>query len=68
MTPAADHSRARSALTIHPKATGTGLGGAVSVVVLYCLSSIWNIEPPPEVAAAVTVIASFVCAYLAPRA
>lgn len=61
-------SRAQSALTIKPKASAAGLSGAITVVVLYCLSAIWDIEPPAEVAAAITVIVAFVCSWLAPTA
>lgn len=59
---------AQKALTIHPKSASSGLGGAAALVVLYCLRSIWGIEPEPEVAAAITVVVGFICSYFAPKA
>lgn len=68
MTAAAASSKTQSALTVYPKTAASGLGGSITVVVLYCLDAVWGITAPPEVAAAVTAIVSTLCAYLAPRA
>lgn len=57
---------ASKALTIHPKVSASALGGAVALVVLYCLQSIWNVTVPAETAATITLICTFVCGYLAP--
>lgn len=54
--------------TTSPKvigATGGSIGGgALSVVILYLLGTYAHFNPPPEVAAAVTLIISAVTAYV----
>lgn len=50
-----------------PKASSAGLGGALSVIVIWVLSSIYQIEIPPEIASAITTVVAFGAAYIAPR-
>lgn len=51
-------------LTIHPKAAGAGIGGALAVIILWAMS--YGVVVPPEVAAAFTAVIAGVCAWLAP--
>lgn len=53
-----------AALTIHPKVAGGAIGGSIALIVLYGLS--YALVVPPEVAAAVGVISTSICAYLSP--
>lgn len=55
----------QNALTIHPKVTASTLGGAFALIVAYILS-LFGIQLPAEVAAAVVVIFSFVSGWAAP--
>lgn len=43
-----------------PNTTAAGLGGAVSLVGLYAITSLSGWDPPPEVAAAIIAIATTV--------
>lgn len=61
-------TRPQRLLTIHPKTASSGLGGAITLLVLYALKSIWDIEPPVEIAAAIGIVVAFVCSYFAPPA
>lgn len=57
-------------MNIAPKTAATGIGGSLSVVVLWMLGLIlshWSIVIPPEVAGAFTTILSTVASYYAPR-
>lgn len=47
-----------------PKVAAAGIGGAISVVVIWALKYFWNIELPSEVSAAVATITSFVFGYI----
>jgi uncharacterized membrane protein len=55
----------QNALTIHPKVTASTLGGAFALIVAYVLS-LFGIQLPAEVAAAIVVIFSFVSGWAAP--
>ena len=46
------------------KVASAGLGGALSVLVIFVIQSIWNVEIPAEVAAAIAAIVSFVAGYM----
>lgn len=59
-------SRPASALTLYPKTTATGATGALTVILVYCLHQYANVDLPPEVASAVTLILSTVAAWFAP--
>jgi hypothetical protein len=48
---------------IHPKVAAAGLGGAVSIVVVWTVT-LFGVEVPPSVASAFTTILSFACGYL----
>jgi hypothetical protein len=50
-----------------PKVVAAGATGAV-ITILVWLAGYANVDVPPEVASALTVIFSFVAGYLAPRA
>ena len=50
------------------KVVAGGLGGAVSVILIWILSAYANVELPAEVAAAFTLVVSTVVAYLIPEA
>lgn len=47
-----------------PKVAAAGIGGAVSVVVIWALKAFWGVEMPSEVAAAVATIVSFLSGYI----
>lgn len=44
---------------------GSVIGGAVSVVLLYCLGTYAHFNPPPEVAGAITLLIGSVTTYVA---
>lgn len=46
------------------KVAATGIAGAVSVVLIYVLQVLFNINIPAEVASAITLILSFISGYL----
>lgn len=46
------------------KVASAGIGGAVSIVLVYLVQSIFNIEIPSEVASAITAIIAFGAGYL----
>jgi len=50
----------------HPKTAAAGIGGALAVIIVWVLS-LFSIDVPPEVAAALTTILSFGASYLIPR-
>lgn len=50
-------------MNLNPKTTAAGVAGAVTLVIVFVLGRL-GVEIPPDVAAAVTVIISFVAAYL----
>lgn len=54
-------------LTPTAKAGSAGIAGALSVIVIWVLSSICKIEIPPEIASAITTVVAFAAAYIAPR-
>lgn len=47
-----------------PKVAAAGIGGAISVVLIYALKAVWGVELPAEVAAAVATIVSFLSGYI----
>lgn len=51
-------------MTLHPKAAGAGIGGALAVVILWALSYV--VDVPPEVAGGFVAIIGTGCAWLAP--
>jgi hypothetical protein len=55
----------QNALTIHPKVTASTLGGALALIVAYTLS-LFGIQLPTEVAAALVVLFSFLSGWAAP--
>ena len=46
------------------KVTVGGLAGAVSIIVVWAVRTFGEVEVPPEIASAVTVVLTFVAAYL----
>lgn len=46
------------------KVAAAGIGGAISVVLIYALKAVWGVELPAEVAAAVATIVSFLSGYI----
>lgn len=46
------------------KVSAAGIGGSVSVVLLWAVNQFFNIEVPQEVAAAIATIVSFASGYL----
>lgn len=46
------------------KVAAAGIGGSISVVLVYVVQQIFNIEIPAEVASALTAIISFAAGYL----
>lgn len=48
---------------IQPKVAAAGLGGAVSIVIVWVLTSL-SVEVPAEVASAFTTLFSFACGFL----
>lgn len=53
------------ALNLHPKAVGTGVGGALSLVIIWLLT-LAHVSTTPEVAGALVTLVTFVGAWLAP--
>lgn len=45
------------------KVAAAGIGGAITVVLVYAINMLFNIEVPAEVAAALTAIVSFLSGY-----
>lgn len=50
------------------KVVAGALGGAISVILIWVLKAYGNVELPPDVAAAFTLVVSTVVAYLIPEA
>lgn len=50
------------------KVVAGALGGAVSVILVWILKAYANVELPPDVAAAFTLVVSTIVAYLIPEA
>ena len=46
------------------KVAATGIAGAVSVVLMYVVQTIFNVAIPAEVASAITLILSFASGYI----
>lgn len=46
------------------KVAASGIGGSISVVLIYLVKTIFNIDIPSEVAAAVATVVSFASGYL----
>jgi len=46
------------------KVAAAGIGGALSVLVVYLIQAIFNVEIPAEVSSAITAIVSFASGYL----
>lgn len=61
-------TKAQQALTIQPKTAAVGLSGAICVVVLYALKTIWDVVPPNEVAVSISIIVAAFLSWLAPKA
>jgi len=58
-----------NALTIHPKVAGSSLSGALTLIILYAVSTFLpSVKITPEVAAAITLILTFAGGWLAPAA
>jgi hypothetical protein len=56
-------------MNIAPKTAAAGLGGSLSVVVLWILGMIlghWSIVIPPEVGGAIATLVSTIASYYAP--
>ena len=57
-------------MNIAPKTAAVGLGGSLSVILLWIVGLIlahWGIVIPPEIAGAFTTLISTVASYYAPR-
>lgn len=50
-------------LTLHPKTAGTGVGGALALLILWIVS--YWVDVPAEVAAAITLIAAAFVSWMA---
>lgn len=50
-------------MNLNPKTKAAGVAGAVTLVIVFVLGQL-GVEIPPDVAAAVTVILTFIAAYL----
>lgn len=46
-----------------PKVAAGGIGGSVSVILIWVANSVFKVEIPAEVAAAIATVAGFVSAY-----
>lgn len=46
------------------KVAASGIGGSISVVLIWAVNQFFNIELPPEVAAAIATVISFASGYL----
>jgi putative flippase GtrA len=46
------------------KVSAVGIGGSVTAVLFWILGQFWSVEIPPEIAAAITTIISFLSGYL----
>lgn len=57
--------RSRTSLPTR-KVSASGLGGAISLILLWALGEYAGMDFPPEVASAVTTVISFALAYLVP--
>ena len=49
------------------KMTATGIGGAVTLVIVWAAGAIFGIEVPPEVAVTLPVIVSWLAGYFTPE-
>lgn len=49
---------------VHPKVAAGGLGGALSVIVIFFLGAFGHITVPPEVAAAIATLFTFGAGYI----
>lgn len=47
-----------------PKVAAAGIGGSVSVVLIWAVKYFWNVDVPPEIAAAIAAIVSFLAGYI----
>ena len=47
-----------------PKMTAVGIAGSVTVILLYLVKVIFNVDMPAEVASAITAVISFGAGYL----
>ena len=52
-------------MKVHPKITAAGLAGALTVIIVWLLG-LFDVDVPPEVASAFTVVLSFITGYLVP--
>lgn len=50
--------------TPQPKVVATGISGAVTVVILWLMSTYGNVDVPGEVAAAITTVIGFLFGYI----
>lgn len=46
------------------KVSAVGIGGAISIIFIYLVGAVFNVELPSEVASALTLIISFLSGYL----
>ena len=46
------------------KVSAAGVGGSISVVLIWLVSTLFNTEIPPEVAAALATVVSFASGYI----
>lgn len=53
-------------MNVNPKIVAGGLAGAVTVVLVWCLSLV-GVDMPVEVASAITLIISVLAAYIRPQ-
>ena len=58
-------ARSPSALPVRKVAAG-GAAGAITAIIVWILSAAFKIDIPPEIAAAITVVLSFIAGYVIP--
>jgi hypothetical protein len=60
-------ARSPSAFPVRKVAAG-GVAGAVTAIIVWILAAAFNVNIPPEIASAITVVLSFAAGYLIPPA
>jgi len=46
------------------KVSAAGIGGSITVVILFVVKSVWHVDIPAEVGAAIATVISFASGYL----
>ena len=55
-----------SSAALHPKVSGAILGGAISIILVYCINEFAHVTLPADVASALSTICSAAVGYLTP--